>query len=417
MKSRKILNLSALFVASMLALLFVSCQVAEDEDGLDMLFYKGRVAFDKGKFDDALELFQKVTKRDEKNQYAKVNVANIYSAKGGVDIFSLVRKLAELALGSELDSSKKKASGSSSSKSEDANIATLSGVAGDVTIGTKQKEKLDSSGGYETMKDLEKDFPELGYLSKSVALLVELTKEDKDFAPAKVNFINGINYLLRAMIFFKLFFDRDGDGQIDAMKVLTDLQAQQDRAQSGDISSKLSDVLEGISKLSGILKTFLESFVLTQFINDMTSSMQAFKAAGIPDAVTDVIQKMVDMIDKARKEAKDKTDQLGGVGGEGDFFREQIGSAVEAQIEAVYGGYDEDVPAEVTTALERLKAGEDIDTSGIDTEGINKDGIDVDGLDADTLKEKAAANQTIKPIDLSPLYQLLRPFNSPQGEI
>lgn len=71
-------------------------QIWADDDGVDSLLVRARAAYDRGSFSDAAGFAQKALKQDGENENGAIILGYISLAQGGMDSFSLLKKLISL---------------------------------------------------------------------------------------------------------------------------------------------------------------------------------------------------------------------------------------------------------------------------------------------------------------------------------
>lgn len=71
-------------------------QIWADDDGVDSLLVRARAAYDRGSFSDAAGFAQKALKQDRENESGAIILGYISLAQGGMDSFSLLKKLISL---------------------------------------------------------------------------------------------------------------------------------------------------------------------------------------------------------------------------------------------------------------------------------------------------------------------------------
>ncbi len=434
-----LINITWIVALTLLLLGLQACHTEADEEGTDVLTYQGINYYDEGSksYDKAIESFEKILKNEPDNYQAQIFIAFTYSAMGGVDIFDLARKMIGMVMGSSSSSDSDKKSSSSDSKKSDGKSddeskedsskklwlvtpdkAQLVGSAKSKSkskkssgptgltaltsaidpLSTKQKEYVKQKE-YTTMEDLGKDFPELASLQSS---LDQLDKLPKDYEKARVNLIKGFNLLIRSLKFFVMFFDQDGDGTIDSVSILDELEKKKEQGSSGFTdSSTVNDVVKGINSLSAELDKFVNSKVLDWFSDDLENSMQAFKDAGAPDSITDSISEMAATLTEYRKKA---SDALGGrESGGGKFIQEQLGEAVQQKVDTIYEG--ETVPEDITSAITELKSSSSAEDLSKAAEDAGVDGEEL----TDEQKEKleAAKNSYRSRLTVEQVFSLI----------
>ncbi len=100
---------SALRIATSIGLVcaaafaFTSCgpdtnltQIWADDDGVDSLLVRARAAYDRGSMSDAADLAEKALKQDAENESGAIILGYISLAQGGMDSFTLIKKLISL---------------------------------------------------------------------------------------------------------------------------------------------------------------------------------------------------------------------------------------------------------------------------------------------------------------------------------
>jgi hypothetical protein len=95
--------LSVLLPAFFLAGGLVSCgpdtnlmQIFADDDGVDSLLVRARAAYDRGAYNTAAGLAEKALKQDGENEHGAIILGYTSLAQGGMDSFSLIKKLISL---------------------------------------------------------------------------------------------------------------------------------------------------------------------------------------------------------------------------------------------------------------------------------------------------------------------------------
>ncbi len=71
-------------------------QIFADDDGVDSLLIRARAAYDRGSYDDAAKFVQKAMKQDAENEHGAIILGYVSLAQGGMDSFSLIKKLISL---------------------------------------------------------------------------------------------------------------------------------------------------------------------------------------------------------------------------------------------------------------------------------------------------------------------------------
>jgi len=326
-----------LLISVLLTVVYIfSCSDANDSE--DIRMYDGRNLFDQGEFAEAAELFSDVYEQNPDNLLAKLNLANTQSAQGGNDIFELLEKLVDIFAGMD-DSS---GEGSSNPLIQLSSVVKGSVDVTDETLDKIESGEIDSLENF--LKDNEKEVLALINLGKSETLLNDFN--NVNYAKVRVNIIKGVNYFIRALIFFDVFFDKNSDGEIDAMKAMADMEKLKEGGTSINTQQKINEIATAIDDMTELLNTFLIDWILDQFTQDLQGCVDAFKAAGVPDKVIDPISDIIDDINS-------KSSQISGTLGEGGggFVKDQLHSMMESKVEELYGS---NVPIKISESLKDL---------------------------------------------------------------
>ena len=329
---------SFLFISILIAIAYIiSCSDADEAE--DIRMYDGRNLFDQGEFDEAAKLFNDVYEQNPNNLLAKLNLANTQSAQGGNDIFELLEKLVDVFSGMDESSGE----GSSNPLIQLSTVVKGSVNVSSETISKIENGEIDSLAVF--IKDNEKEVLALINLGMSENLLNEFN--NVNYAKVRVNIIKGVNYLIRALIFFAVFFDKDSNGEIDAMEAMAKMEKlkKEDNKRLNN-EQRISEVATTIDNLAKLLNTFLIDWILDQFTKDLQSSVDSFKTAGVPDKVIDPISEIIEDINSKRS-------QVSGTLGEGGggFVKDQLHSMMESKVKDLYG---KNVPDQVSEALDNL---------------------------------------------------------------
>ncbi|NDE14143.1 hypothetical protein EBZ80_04350 [bacterium] len=96
-------RLSVFLCAAFVAGGTVSCgpgtnlmQIFADDDGVDSLLVRARAAYDRGSYGDAAKFAEKAMKQDGQNEHGAIILGYVSLAQGGMDSFSLIKKLISL---------------------------------------------------------------------------------------------------------------------------------------------------------------------------------------------------------------------------------------------------------------------------------------------------------------------------------
>lgn len=94
------------FGAMLFACTLISCgpdtnlmQIWADDDGIDSLLVRARAAYDRSAYTDAANLAEKALSQDSQNERGAIILGYVSLAQGGMDSFSLIKKLIDIGTG------------------------------------------------------------------------------------------------------------------------------------------------------------------------------------------------------------------------------------------------------------------------------------------------------------------------------